>query len=169
MSARIEQMNVSYSRDEDRLLLRIRSTDNEEFRLWLTRRYTQLAFRALEKLLQDVAPGTSVAAPQRAAEVAFDHQHTTSQADFATPYEETADSYPLGEDGILGYRITVEQKNGAYLHLLPRSGAGVKLPAEPAIMHNLYHLLHKAADGAEWALTSDALSFEKQMTSRLIN
>lgn len=152
MTARIAQINVTYNREEDRLLVRIRSHQDEEYRVWLTRRYTQMLVGAIENLLQGESP-VPPDSPQVRAERAFEHEHTTSQADLSTPYEEGAETFPLGEDGVLGYKITVEKKEPPLLHLLPRAGRGITVPAVPRLLHNLHHLLRQASEGAKWALT----------------
>jgi len=46
MSA-INQLQISDSPEEDRVLLRLNTTFAEEFRFWLTRRYCQLMVQAL--------------------------------------------------------------------------------------------------------------------------
>ena len=43
----INQLQMSYSPEEDRVLLRLNTTSAEEFRFWLTRRYCQLMVPAL--------------------------------------------------------------------------------------------------------------------------
>ena len=43
----INQLQMSYSPEEDRVLLRLNTTSAEEFRFWLTRRYCQLMVQAL--------------------------------------------------------------------------------------------------------------------------
>lgn len=169
MSGQIEQVNVSYSRDEDRILLRIHSSENAEYRVWMTRRYTQLLFQAIEKIL-DIQPADLPAeSASRKAQAAFDHDNATSQADFETPYNDEAAQYPLGEDGILGYRITVDQKPAPMLHLLPKAGAGISLPAQRTLMHNLYHLLRQAAANANWGLQTGLERFAEGSTSRTVN
>ena len=46
-------MNVSYAAREDRLLLRVSTSEDEEFRIWLTRRYTGLLLGVLNKEMDD--------------------------------------------------------------------------------------------------------------------
>lgn len=149
--ARIAQVNVTYQREEDRLLLKIRSTENEEFRLWLTRRFTQLLLRAIEKLLAgDPEPRQSAALERATRE--FEHDRITAAADRDTPYDESAESFPLGRDGVLGYGITVKPGNPPTLVLFPREGTGVSLPAQKQLLHNLHHLLQQSSGAAEWKL-----------------
>ncbi len=166
--AQIAQVNVTYQREEDRLLLRIRSTENLEFRLWLTRRYTQLLLRAIEKML-DTTPAAGLSNERERATRAFEHERFTATADRSTPYEETAQSFPLGEDGALGYRITVHAGTPATLELLPREGAGIALPGQKQLLHNLHHLLEQAAGSAEWNLQSALETGNPPDTRPLIN
>ena len=48
MTTQLHQMNVSYFPVEDRLLLKISSRNDDEYRLWLTRRYAQLLLKILD-------------------------------------------------------------------------------------------------------------------------
>ncbi len=166
--APIAQVNVSYQREEDRLLLKIRSTDNAEYRLWLTRRYTQLLLGAIEKLLAGEPEPGQTAEKYRATR-AFEHERITASADLNTPYEENAESFPLGAEGVLGYRISIRPGTPASLQLQPRSGAGVSLPGLPQLLHNLYHLLRQAAESADWKLAAGIRPGPEPTGRKLLN
>jgi hypothetical protein len=45
-----QQLNGTYYPEEDRLMLRIRTNDNSEYRLWLTRLITQKILAVIEKI-----------------------------------------------------------------------------------------------------------------------
>ena len=47
MSGSINQIQIAYSAEEDRILFRVNSTDRKEFRFWLTRRFMILLIRVL--------------------------------------------------------------------------------------------------------------------------
>ena len=50
---RLEQFSASYDSGQDRMLLRIRSNDDAEYRFWLTRRYLALLWPILMKMADD--------------------------------------------------------------------------------------------------------------------
>lgn len=61
MTSRLHQINVSHNTLEDRLLLRISTNTGEEFRMWLTRRYTSLLIGVLNKEIDERGGAPSVA------------------------------------------------------------------------------------------------------------
>ncbi|MBT6879194.1 MAG: hypothetical protein HOA22_06640, partial [Gammaproteobacteria bacterium] len=55
MSSTVQQFNIQYNREEDRLILKMLLSDNGEIRLWLTRRYTQMMLAAFGQVTEGVA------------------------------------------------------------------------------------------------------------------
>jgi len=49
MSNKLHQINVQYSSKEDRILLRTSTEDNDEYLIWLTRRFTKILIDIFEK------------------------------------------------------------------------------------------------------------------------
>ena len=45
-----EQLNGTYFAEEDRVMLKIRTKDDAEYRLWLTRHITQKVLAVIEKI-----------------------------------------------------------------------------------------------------------------------
>ena len=52
MSNKLHQINIQYSNKEDRLLLRTSTENNDEFLIWLTRRYAKLLIETLDKEIE---------------------------------------------------------------------------------------------------------------------
>jgi len=61
---------------------------------------------------------------------------------------------PLGEDGILAYRINLKKMdNGVItLQLLPEDGKGVNFNLEKTMVYMLYNLLEQAINNTNWNL-----------------
>ena len=51
MPGSINQIQIAYSPEEDRILFRVNSMDRKEFRFWLTRRFTVLLVKVLTLIL----------------------------------------------------------------------------------------------------------------------
>ena len=153
----LEQFSASYDAVQDRLLLRIRSSDDAEFRFWITRRYLALLWPLLMKMADAFsgrkAPGDPLT---RNALAELAHGEAVNKADFGSAYRDGS-LYPLGEEPILLGRVTVKplQGNTQTLTLLPQDGQGINLDLDEKLVHVLARLLQQAAVAAEWALNLD--------------
>ena len=156
---RLHQLSVGFDPEQDRLLMRIATSTQSEFRLWLTRRYVKLLWPALLQLVDSTAPpaarAPSQATPQAQQAVrAFAHEEAISRADFSKPYEADERETPLGADPILLSRMETGT-NAAGQRLLsmhPREGQGVNLTLDPVLLHSLLRMIHAAAKKADWQL-----------------
>jgi hypothetical protein len=151
---RLEQFSASHDSAQDRLLLRVRTSDEAEFRFWITRRYLALLWPILMKMADEFsarkAPGDPLTR-NTLAELA--HGEAVGKADFASAYQEGS-LFPLGEEPILLARITVKPIEGKAqtLTLLPQEGQGINLNLDEKLVHVLARLLQEAAIAAEWGL-----------------
>ena len=48
----IHQIQMAFDKLQDRILLRVSTSDQAEFRFWMTRRYTKLLWTMLIKMLE---------------------------------------------------------------------------------------------------------------------
>ncbi len=151
----LEQFNASYVPEQDRLLLRARSSDDAEFRFWITRRYLALLWPMLMKMADTFssrkAPGDPLTRNTLAELV---HGDAVGKANFRSAYQDGS-LFPLGEEPILLARITVKPiaGNTQTLSLLPQQGQGINLNLDEKLVHVLARLLQEAATAAEWGLT----------------
>jgi hypothetical protein len=148
MSNALQQMNMIYVAEQDRLLLRISTTGDAEYRVWLTRRYCGLLLQVfLEQIeLQGGYQGLA------------SRQDTLAQlrgGALDQPYEPgPRTNYPLGEQGVLGYRINVnrDQAGATQLQLLPEQGQGVNVNLDKSTLYMLYNVLEQALTQTDWNL-----------------
>lgn len=151
----LEQFSASYVSEQDRLLLRVRSSDDAEFRFWITRRYLVLLWPMLMKMADAFsalkAPGDPLT---RSALAELAHGEAVGKANFSSAYQDGS-LFPLGEEPILLARITVKplQGNTQTLSLLPQQGQGINLNLDEKLVHVLARLLQEAATAAEWGLS----------------
>ena len=148
MSDTIYQMNVTYSADEDRLLLRITTQQGDEFRVWLTRRYCALLMGVLEKEI-DKRGGLPVVASTPQTRQMF------RQGAMDKPFdEEGTRRLPLGETGFLAYQISTMEKpdDNLGLELRPQTGQGVTINLNQSLLFMFHNLLTQGIDRAGWNL-----------------
>lgn len=150
----LEQFSASYDAAEDRLLLRVRTTDDAEFRFWLTRRFVELLWPILMKIADAFNSRKAPDNPQARSVLAeMAHGEAVGAANFSSQYQKGS-QFPLGEQPILLARISVNAKEGhtQTLTLLPQEGQGLHLELDEKLVHVLARLLQEAAIGAEWGL-----------------
>ncbi len=152
----LEQFSASYNAAQDRLVLRFRSSDDAEFRFWITRRYLALLWPLLMKMADEFSARKAADPATRSALAELAHGEAVNNADFGSAYRDGS-SYPLGEEPVLLGRVTIKplQGNTRTLTLLPQEGQGINLDLDERLVHVLARLLQQAAVAADWALNLD--------------
>ncbi len=158
----LRQINVTYVDLQDRLLLKVSTSEEQEYRVWCTRRYTRLLLDRLEQsfekeMFEQTKENAAVqpqAVPEQARrEVAqMQHKQSVNEQQFQQPYEAQPKEYPLGEQGVLV--STLKYKSTAdgivHMHLADNRGNGVTLNLNEQLKHQVYELFTRAAEKAEW-------------------
>ena len=156
MTDKLHQMNISYIPKEDRLLLRISTLQGDEFRVWLTRRYTGLLFKILNKQMEKSGGVPTVAASDETRKLfkagAMEQKYTGDSSNF-----------PLGETGFLAFRINTGESPDGILHLeiSPEQGQGITLHLTNPLLYMFTNILNQGIDKAGWQLSQeDTLSMQ---------
>jgi hypothetical protein len=151
---RLRQLKLDFVPEQDRLLMRIATSEGQEVLLWLTRRCVRLIWPMMIKMVESnprvQLPGASAEA--RAALLGLEHERAMRAADFSKPYEERSLARPLGEEPMLVTRVqSRREENGAHvLTLLPGSGQGIHLTLDEGLLHSCCRLLQNAVAKADW-------------------
>ena len=157
----ISQIQIKFVATEDRLMLRVSSSDQHEFRFWLTARLVKLLYPALYDALSK-SPAVAVqASPIGKKEVvAFEHEKAVARTDFKTNFKETDQSFPLGETPILVTKCQLRPQAGGntVLALAPENGQGIDINLNNDLLHSITKLLADAATSAGWTLDKDPIS-----------
>lgn len=150
---RLEQFNASYDAMQDRILLRIRSSDGAEYRFWITRRYLLLLWPILMKMADGFSARKAADPLTRSTLAELAHGDAVNQADFSSQYQEGS-AFPLGAEPLLLARISLRPIAGDIqtLVLLPNDGQGVNLDLDEKLVHIIARLLQQTATAAEWGL-----------------
>lgn len=153
--SQLKQMQMIFEPEEDRLLLKVNTQSNDEFRFWLTRRFVRMIWPALMKALAS-SPQIVVQRDQTAKEavLAFQQEKVLSQADFQTPYREDATNHPLGEEPLLVARAQFKPgpDKQRMLGLHPAEGPGIEIALNDAMLHSLCALITKTVAKTDWQL-----------------
>lgn len=147
MANGIAQFNIQFDALEDRLQLRVLSTNDEEIRLWLTRRYVRLLLKALDD---------KFGASQSGSE-----QARSNAEQFSDPYMGTNETQlPLGDAPQLVSRIALQDKDEGNVTLLLgqeiEGGMQIELGLNRQLVASLQAMLIEAASTAEWDLGGGA-------------
>lgn len=153
--AKLHQIMVRFNPEQDRLLLCASTEDQQEWRLWLTRRLVKLLWPALLKALgRNPLVAAQADTGAKATVMDFQRQKALQQADFKTPYQEGAKAFPLGEDPILVTKLQIRSSKagGWVLRLSPGEGPGLEMAADETLLHALCAMLAKAIEKSDWSL-----------------
>ena len=160
----IHQMSVTYLPEQDRILMRVNTTEGEEMRMWLTRRLMVGLWPLLSKLLTEhllklESAGASLAGanPELKKMLAeFRKEEFLQHADFDTPYEEG--EQPQAEEPLLVTDVDATPMASGPLRLnfneRPPNGAtkprSYQMEMQPKLMQGLMHLLDQALLQSQW-------------------
>jgi hypothetical protein len=147
-SNKLHQINIQYFNKEDRILLRTSTENNDEYLIWLTRRYTKLLIDIFDKEIEKRG-GTTTLSSQKETKKLF------NEGAFEKPYaEETTKNHPLGENGVLAFGIktgTDEQGNFTLI-IQSESGKGITYNLNDTLVYMFYSLLMQSVERAEWKI-----------------
>ncbi len=154
--SQLHQMQLSYVAEEDRILLRMNTRSRQEFRFWVTRRYVDLLWKTITRVLEKRAEQESPEVHdelKKAAQIEEKHKKTVENSDFQTQYQES--SYlPLGEEPALLFSagIKSDPEGRALLCMHPKNGQGIELALNDQIVHSFCKLLADTSEKASWGL-----------------
>ncbi len=125
----IRQLSVSYQLDQDRILVRVNTSVNEEVLMWLTRHMMLRLWPMINRVVIDhlaipadaktdgyvdlnaIGPGTrKMLADMR-------RQEAVEKADFSTPYQGEVAARPLGETPLLVTEVNLTPKTNGQLQM----------------------------------------------------
>ena len=153
--SQINQVQLKFVPTEDRLLLRVSTSDNDEFRFWLSRRFARLLWPVIGNLLLENPRIKTQPSPIAQRELlAFEHQKAIDDADFSTPYGEGEKALPLGDVPVLLTRFQIREgeNDTPVLSMSSQQGQVIDLALNPGLLHSVAELLKNAVAVAQWDL-----------------
>jgi hypothetical protein len=150
---KIHQIQIRHEEAEDRLLLRLSTSDDSEFRFWLTRRFVKRLWALLVQMLDwDQAVRQQVNPDTRRTVLDLQHEGYAQQADYSQPFAEAPRRMPLGEAPTLVARATGKKGDSGVqtLSLHPQQGQGIDMTLDTKLLHIFTRLLREAVAGTDW-------------------
>jgi hypothetical protein len=153
----IHQIQIRHDEAEDRLLLRLSTTDQCEFRFWLTRRFTKRLWAMLVQMLEwDRAVKEQVNPEVRRTVLDIQHEGYSQQANFSKEFEEPTPAaprlLPLGEAPVLLARANGKKSDNGIqlLGLHPLQGQGIDITLDARLLHIFTRLLREQVAKTDW-------------------
>jgi len=170
----IKQFNASYLIHDDRLLFRINTVDDSEYRFWMTRRIVLFILAATnhlfsKKLEESHTPEAAKAMIEFGQEAAKAGQTDTEGKLTELPHQ-PASKYPIGVDPILVMDVKcVLTKEGLddvlQLDFILPAGGVLNLKMAGNTLHAMCALLTQLAEHANWGLMKAATTTSPTETS----
>lgn len=157
--ATIQQINIAYNAEQDRLLLRVGLSDDTELLLWLTYRITRELWQLLngethlptaDSIQADALPGQAVEQFKQEAQAA----ETLKKMDFATQYQPRKGV--RNEGALLAIKLELSGGNIKHLDILCLEGVSVGINLPPALVLAVCNLLQISVTKAGWSLGAKA-------------
>lgn len=157
----IHQIQVKYDPLADRLLLQIRTRDEQLFPIWLTRRMVMRLWPHFRGLVSGLAVSRSAPAAMAVPEARdmlaeAARERALKSADFKTQFDATSAKQPLGPEPVLPTAIDLRPAEGHAVVLVIRDGAGrnLELAFGEDLAHGLMKLVESALATSEWGLVA---------------
>ena len=143
----IRQLQVACDQVQDRLLLRISSQDDEEYRIWLTRRFLRDLWPHLARLAGKQAATTPIMGEAPADDA----------ANFEQPFSDENATFPLGSTPLLSSEVKVDTLSDGTFNLIFREARerSFQLAVNAELLQTLCALLRAGAEHAQWNLALD--------------
>ena len=163
----IHQIQMLYDKQQDRVLLRVSTRDENEFRFWLTRRFVKRLWGLLLKMLEQDEAFRSLSLEARRALLGMQHETFIGEGDFSQVYEDGARQLPFGREPVL--LTTARGKAGAkgaqILSLHPTAGQGIDIALNSKLLHMVAKLLRDAVSRSDWDIKITLMSGAEQFTA----
>lgn len=155
----IQQLNLSYIADQDRLLLRIGLSDNSELMVWLSYRITRMIWQLLNleahlpsanSIQADTPPSQAVQQFQQEVQTA----EVLQKMDFKSPYtprQEVVNNQPMLVTNVLLHN---QDGKAQALEMPCLEGISVRINLNQELILALCNMLQLSCKEAVWDLTS---------------
>ncbi len=153
--AAIQQINLSYNAEQDRLLLRVGLADNSELLVWLTYRLTKQLWQLLNSET-NIPTATSINAetlPEKAVEQFKQEMQaveTLQKMDFATDYQPRKEIVHNGVMLAISVVLVSNENKSPTLEMPCLEGVSVRMNLTQELILALCNMLQLASKEAAW-------------------
>ena len=149
----IKQFNGSYMPNEDRLMFRFNTAEDDEYRFWFTRRVTLFILAATDHLVEKKLKQKHDKLAAKAI-AQFQQETVKEQTKFTNNYQ-LATKHPIGADPVLVMDVKcammqVESVDVLSLDLVLPGGSNLNLKLTLPILQTMRLLLERLAAQGNW-------------------
>mgnify|MGYP006865111969 CR=1 FL=1 len=154
----LHQLSMRYSAEQDRIQFLFSSTEGAEHRVWLTRRFVKLMWKALMGIVERHPDmGAGFEPHVRDAVLGMQHQESVQSLNVTTTQTPTKSSETAEPDAspllVTGCTSRMEKSGKAVsLELIIQGGDNIRFRLNKEILHSLFHLLIQSTIEVEWDL-----------------
>ena len=152
-----EQLNGTYFPEEDRVMLKIRTKDDAEYRLWLTRHITQKIMAVIEKItIKNLEASTkNKSLPKNVIETMNEmrQKNIENQTDLSGKYRSTA-KLPLGAEPILitNATFTIFKNSKVTMKCILKLKESIEFEFNMTTLAKVRVLLTRLSEKGKWEL-----------------
>ena len=164
--AAIQQINLGYNVQQDRLLLKVGLADNSELLVWLTYRITKQLWQMLNgETHLPTATSIKIETPPQQAVALFKQElqvaETMRKMDFATAYQPRTDI--VNDSTMLAIAVLIihHENKPSSLEMPCLEGINVRMNLTQELILALCNMLQLSAKEAEWDLGAALLTNER--------
>lgn len=151
----IDKIQVHYHQVEDRLALLVKLKQEQDIKLWLTRRVTQRLLGALDSLGEKDDAVVSQDTPQRKMHVqAFQKQQAAEKSQFAKEKIDLTDKVKLSDIELV-MDVRLDNKT---LRLPLTTGRTLNLEVSTQLSYILSNLLQSALNQTNWQISPESVN-----------
>lgn len=159
----LQQLQVNYRPEEDRILFRISFTDDDkplqEISTWITRRFLKKLWPGMIKSIKtQVGLDHPLAAHASAEIVSMEHLASVSairaRGDFNAPFETGVDAYPHGDSPVIISSVNIQLTANQPSRIKFEAGDKMNFEVcfQKAELHGLCMLLQDCIKTADWGI-----------------
>ena len=180
MTSPLHQLTMTYSPEQDRVMLRIGTKENTEYQLWMTRRFVRIMWRALIKIMErdtnlakdwvpedrvteDRVPKDRASKDQvpkdnipevKDAIMAMQHQESVQNSDFSQKHAKGNVNLMANTGALLviGGQVKPVNEDRTRINFKTDKGTGIEFFLNKKLLHALCHMIIKSAQRAQWDL-----------------
>lgn len=152
MSSKVQQIQLSFNAEHDRLLLTLTTDDFCEYRFWMTRRIIMGFWQMMEHFQGVMFKDEEQQREERVQTSQQIHKETAKPE--AAKYTTRVTRCPLGEEPLLLFKFSarMNEQDQIFLHFEDVKGVGLDFAGEGILVTVLSQLIRKAVAQADWGL-----------------
>ena len=143
MTSALHQITMSFLAEDDRLLMRVSTTDKNEFHFLLTRRFVNILWPALMTVIEkeDPASKQNLMPGARKAVTAMKHQEAIAESNFSHTHDEDTKQLTPNPLLVTGGSVNPGKQGVTGLTFKTQGGAEIKISLNKTLLHALCRLL----------------------------